>query len=331
MARSASSDSANTSHPNDFPTEPETQTLEPISEPTEEFEVPELAEGYEYVSHETLTSSMQMEDDETLSQQLFSHSVEIEKRTLSDRIYDHKEYQAQIKAEKQEREHQESAEKLASAIATYRANRFEGSSASASGRSVSTGEKKSPPRGPLLIGAVVLLSMVGLSSLFALDRGENNLQPQAASVVSSSPSASSSPLPSAPIPTWTAKAPEVTYQDITQTPVVPDSVDDSEQTPTSVDSLPQQVHATVQPTAIPLPVESTPARTAPKEIPEETATPQHTLEGTLAPTSSAPTQTPAPSADASTQVPTPSIAVASPTQDDNSAMTPPSNPHSDTP
>ncbi|MDO4917469.1 MAG: hypothetical protein Q3974_07620 [Rothia sp. (in: high G+C Gram-positive bacteria)] len=284
-----------------------------------------LDDGYEYVFEDELNNPQPVEEDESLSHQLFRHGTVVEKRSLVEKIQDRRDHQAQEKQERAEqlqRAHQEAPTTPQRVVAATG-----GASASTSAATNTSFDQRTPsiiaaPAKPqkshaktwALGGLVAALALVGGGSLYA---ATNMHQPESAAPVSQPSSTSASAKPStseAPKPTWSAKAPEVKYVEPTQEAVAPGQVQYAETAPAEVAQAPVAAPQTTQAAA--------PAQKATAEAAPPTATPQATVpatekaEPTVAPPSAATTPTVAPptAAPAKTQAPVVTPAIPAPTK-----------------
>lgn len=195
----------------------------PHSDAGEDFPAAELEEGYEYVTPEELKTTRFLDEDESLTRQLFQNGTVIEKRSISERFSDLKEHQAALKAEKEALEQEARRKRLVTGLAAARA----AEEAELRGSRTDDSRPQGSRRGLILTGALAMLSLMGASSLFALSTQNDPVRTQShVSSPEASPSqVTSSASSSAPRPSWTTKAPEVTYAEVTQAPVAPGQID----------------------------------------------------------------------------------------------------------
>lgn len=289
-----------------------TENLPIQEDSTEQYSTDELAEGYEYVHPDGTTTGSPVEEDDSLSHQLFLNGTVVEKRSLADRLQDRKESQAQQRAEKEERERQEQAAKIAAGIAAVRASRTDEGVVS----SVASEEEKRSHRGLWVLGASAFLVLLGGGSLLALGSMNNDPQPMAVPAESSSSAASSTsatPSSAKPSATQTVAAPEVKYVEQTTVPVAPGQVDYVEDPATQATepSVPAPVQTPVAPVAPP--VTAAPSAATAEQPSVEPTTEDPTSAAPTTPATQPPaTQAPAPSAAPQTVAPVPTVAPASP-------------------
>lgn len=277
-----------------------------------------LDDGYEYVFEDDLNNPQPVEEDESLSHQLFRHGTVVEKRSLVEKIQERREHQAQEKQERAEqlqRAHQEApttpqrvviATGGASASAVVNRS-YDQQTPSIIATPVEP--HKSHAKTWALGGLVAALALIGGGSLYA---ATNMHQPESATPVSQPSSTSASAKPSTsqpPKPTWSAKAPEVKYVEPTQEAVAPGQVQYAETAPAEVTQAPVAVPQTTQAVA---PAQQTTAEAAPTtDAPKATVPATEKAEPTVAPSSAAAPTTAAP---AKTQAPEVTPAVPAPTK-----------------